>query len=308
MNWPVISSGLSSTTVKVSGLPSGLKLVQDKVTKAYAVSGAPSAASKVDKNGNVTPSSVVFTVTTAGKSTQTFALDLYVEALPAWATGNFDGAMLTGGRGTVSLTIAANGKISGKLLRDDGTWKLAADSFASYASDAYLATVVGKNGKFVETNDIMVTAIQPSSTSDTTALTGDSDAMYMIGMVHSTAGTGDSPVHGVEWTAVQNLWKRADTKGKMPVFTRSIDQTLWLSETGDENNSVKLTFKKDGVVAFAGKVGGTKVSGSSQLVLTETGWQVTIYAPPKAPFTGFFKTIAVSVDAAGTISKVEVKQ
>ena len=315
VNWPVISSGLSQTTVKAAGLPSGLKLVQDKTTKAYTIAGAPSAASKVDKDGVATPYKVIFTVTTTGKSTQTFALDLYVDALPAWATGSFDGIWGTGNgeRGTVSLSIAANGKISGKLLRDDGTWKLAADSFASYASDAYLATVVGKNGNIVETYDMMVTAAQSSSTADTTALHGGNDAMYMVGMAKAhaarpTAETGDSSVHGIEWTAMQNLWKRTDTKAKMPTFPKSIDKTLDLGDAGDMNNSVKLTFKKDGVVAFAGKVNGASMSGSSQLVLTDDGWQVTLYAPSKALFQGFCKTIAVSVDADGTISKVEVKQ
>ena len=241
-------------------------------------------------------------MTTAGKSTQTFAVDLYVELLPAWATGDFDGAMLNGEQGTVSLTIAANGKISGKLLRDDGTWKLSADSFASYASDAYLATVVGKNGNIAVTYDVTVSA--------STAIQSDNDATYMVGMVTArhTSGTGDSSVQGIKWTAMQNLWKRADTKAKIPTFTQSIEKTLDFGDAGDINNSVILTFKKDGVVAFAGKVNGVKMSGSSQLVLTDDGWQVTIYAPPKASFPGFCKTIAVSVDADGTISKVEVKQ
>ena len=45
--WDVAHEALSQTTVKASGLPSGLKLVQDKVTKAYVISGAPTAESKL---------------------------------------------------------------------------------------------------------------------------------------------------------------------------------------------------------------------------------------------------------------------
>ena len=74
-----------------------------------------------------------------------------------------------------------------------------------------------------------------------------------------------------------------------------------------------LTFKKDGAVAFAGKVDGAKVSGSSQLVLrlAETGspYQVTLYAPPpKGTLVGFCKTFAVTltVDEQTADVKVEV--
>ncbi|MBQ6914504.1 MAG: InlB B-repeat-containing protein, partial [Kiritimatiellae bacterium] len=65
VNWPVTSGALSATTVKASGLPSGLKLVLDTATTAYSVGGAPTAASKTNaKTGVTTPSNVKFTVTT----------------------------------------------------------------------------------------------------------------------------------------------------------------------------------------------------------------------------------------------------
>ena len=103
---------------------------------------------KEQKNIVVTPSKVVFTVTTAGKSTQTFQVDLYIDPLSAWAVGTFDGGAGNGElgtgngesasaeamadeRGTAALTIAVSGKISGKLLSDDGTCALTADSFSS---------------------------------------------------------------------------------------------------------------------------------------------------------------------------------
>ena len=83
MNWQLAAEALSATTIKVAGLPSGLKFTAKDILKkgsktevdvpANTIYGAPTAASKTDKNGNVTPSKVVFTVTTAGKSTQAFA-------------------------------------------------------------------------------------------------------------------------------------------------------------------------------------------------------------------------------------------
>ena len=125
------------------------------------------------------------------------------------------------------------------------------------------------------------------------------------------------------WTAYQNLWKRADTKTAMPVVKKDIKFVYDLGETGDTKNQLALTFKKDGVVAFAGMVGGTKISGSSQLVwgggrgasaLPDGGhragvtlpdvWCVTFYAPPKGMFTGWSAAFGVvlGIDANGVTS------
>ena len=284
MRWQLAAEALSATTIKVAGLPSGLKFTAKDILKkgsktevdipANTIYGAPTAASKTDKKtGAVTPAKVKITVTTAGKSTQAFAIDLYIDPLPAWAVGTFDGATYAGDSVEASglvqaFTVAVNGKISGKLLRDDGTWTLSADSFASYdaTNDVYLATVIGKNGKLLETNEVKVAASGVTGTTLSEA--------------------------AVTWTAYQNLWKRADTKAEQPVFKKNIDKVL---ELGDANNTLKLTFKKDGAVAFAGKVGGASVSGSSQLVNDGEGWKVTLYAPAKGTFAGFCRTLAVTL-------------
>ena len=298
MNWQLAANALSATTIKVAGLPSGLKFTAKDIMKkgsktevdipANTIYGAPTAASKTDRSGNVTPSKVVFTVTTAGKSTQTFAINLYIDPLPDWAVGTFDGATYAGDSVEASglvqaFTVAVNGKISGKLLRADGTWTLAADSFASYdaENDAYLATVIGKNGKLLETNEVTVAASGVTGTTLSEA--------------------------AVTWTAYQNLWKRADTKADMPVIKKDIKVDYELVP-GDANNKLTLTFKKDGAVAFAGKVGGASVSGSSQLVNDGEGWKVTLYAPQKGTFAGFCKTLAVALtlDAQNIVTEVAI--
>ena len=329
--WSVAASALSETKVKMAGLPSGLKFTDKPVTSkigsgktavtvtnvpANTIYGAPTAASKTDKNGNVTPSKVVFTVTTAGKSTQTYQIDMTVDALPNWAVGTFDGAVQTGTTdvssagdgatgttgvspvGTVSLTIAANGKISGKILEGGKTWTLSAAWFeevecpsSNVDESFFLATVVGKNGKLLETNEVTVAV--------DAARLGEDASPHLLGVVSgATVGravTGEP----LSWAALQNLWKRADTKASQPVFKKNIDKVLELGEAGDAANTIKLTFKKDGVVAFAGKVGGASVSGSSQLVprLAEDGspYQVTLYAPPKGAFAGWCETLAVTI-------------
>ena len=160
MKWPVASGGLSETKVKVSGLPAGLKFTDKPVTSkvgsgktavtvtnvpANTIYGAPTAASKTDKNGNVTPSKVVFTVTTAGKSTQTFAINLYIDPLPAWAVGTFKGTLYGGAeesavsKGTITLSIGKTGKISGKFVDlKKRAYPFTATAFTTYGEDGVL--------------------------------------------------------------------------------------------------------------------------------------------------------------------------
>lgn len=310
VHWPVVSGGLSETTVKVSGLPTGLKLVQDKVTKAYLVEGAPTMASKVDKNtGLLTPAKVKFSVTTEGKTTETFAINLVVLPLPAWVAGTFYGhaGRVLQSCGQASLTVAANGKISGKLLEGGKTWTLSAASFDAVCGGyetttlpdgddldlTFHAAVIGKMGKETVTNEVTVAAVNG------------------IGIVSGHDAT-------VEWSAWQNLWKRGDTKAKQPVFKKNIVVDCYLGEQDDVGNLVKITFKKDGVVSFAGKVGGMSVSGSSQLVwnagygtttLPES-YGVTLYASPKGTFNGWCETFSVILehDAAGVVTRVALEE
>ena len=247
-------------TVKVAGLPAGLKY-DAKTGKVTGVSTA--------KVGSYT---VTFTAT-KGKEKQVATITLNVEALPVWAVGTFDGPV-NGGGIVQTLTVGANGKISGKVLDGGSTWALSAVSFDSYDAgiDAYLATVIGKNGKLLATN--------------------------FVAFTEGADGTGVASCD--EWTAYQNLWKRTDTKASMPVFKTNIDVAL--------DNSLKLTFKKDGVVAFAGTVDGAKVSGSSQLVWNGEVWSVTLYAPPTKTFDGYCETfdVMLTIDETNVVTDVSL--
>ena len=125
------------------------------------------------------------------------------------------------------------------------------------------------------------------------------------------------PVGPVEWAAWQNLWKRSDTKAEQPTFKKDVVAYCPLGKDGDADSLVTLTFKKDGVVAFAGMVGGASVSGSSQLVwnggygttaLVDV-WEVTLYAPPKGTFAGWCEILSakLELDAAGVVTGVVVE-
>ena len=100
-------------SLKVSGLPAGLKFDAKAVAAGEAaLAGVPSKA------GAYTVS-----VAVAGK-TSTFTLE--VLPLPDWAVGTFTGCFDETGadgtalRGTAAFTVSAAGKVSAKLVRQDG--------------------------------------------------------------------------------------------------------------------------------------------------------------------------------------------
>ena len=203
LEWPVAASALSEPKVKVAGLPAGLKFTDKPVTSkigsgktaivvtnvpANTIYGAPTAASKVNaKTSEVTPSEVKFTVTTAGKSTQTYQIDMTVDALPAWAVGTFEGGVFssTGGSpvqgsdenaqaarstgGVVSLTVSSAGKVSGKALGEGLTYTLAAPYYSGFelteGVSNFLADVTAswsykEGSKTVKTNEVVEVVVQ----------------------------------------------------------------------------------------------------------------------------------------------------
>ena len=190
IEWPVAASALSATTIKVSGLPAGLKFTDKPVTTkigtgknavtvtnvlANTIYGAPTAASKIDaKTKSAKPSEVKLTVTTAGKSSQTYQIDTIVDALPSWAQGTFAGGWepedaATSG-GTVSLTVDAKGKVSGKALGEGLTYTLAAPYYFAFALDEnqtsnFLADVTAswsykEGSKTIKTNEVVQLVVQ----------------------------------------------------------------------------------------------------------------------------------------------------
>jgi hypothetical protein len=206
LEWPVAASALSATTVKVAGLPAGLKFAAKPVTSkvgsgkaavvvtnvpANTIYGAPTAASKTKTDRGtgkvtVTPSAVKVTVTTAGKSSQTYQVDTVVDALPAWAQGTFVGALWTGARdarpyqnddeepnGIVSLAVSAAGKVSGKAQGDGLAYTLAAPYYSCFEAipvdeglvSNFLAAVTAswsykEGGKTIKTNDVVKMTVQ----------------------------------------------------------------------------------------------------------------------------------------------------
>ena len=273
LRWPVVSTALSLPTVKVSGLPSGLKFtakdIVDSKTKlvtvpANTIYGAPTSASKTGK-----PSAVKVTVTTSGKSKAEYQIALTVDPLPDYAVGTFDGPYVANGvtNGVVKLTVAANGKISGTIqtnLANAAAKKLTlkATSFASYGLVTGVFTLVPtyKDGK--------ATVEVPLTLADSGAVVRERP----VGVIN-----------GDDLFAYRNVLKGATADDFVAPD---------LSEAYPE---LDVTVKKDGVLGVAGKVDGVSASGSSQIYYdaNEAGYRAVIFLPSKKGFDGVAEIVAV---------------
>ena len=251
-------------TVKVAGLPSGLKWD----AKTGKIVGVPTA-----KAGSYT---VTFTASKKGEAKQVATITLNVEALPDWVVGTFDGSEISSGAfgdralpcGLVKMTVAANGKISGKVIDADGTWALSAAAFDSVEdplSDAeelvFHATVIGKSGKMAITNEVEIAAEEVAARPES--------APYLRGTL--TARSVTAPCQGleagVEWCAWQNLWKtepwktdaKAFAKAKPVEIAQSVPPVLSVPFA---SGIITLKFAATGAVTASGKfVTGQDASG-----------------------------------------------
>ena len=276
INWAVNATALTATTPSVSGLPAGLKLVKDKTTNKYSIKGVATTLSKVDKNGNVKPSSVTVTVKTSGGNKKTYKWEITVVARPAYTEGVFNGYVDSGPDAgdpvglVYNLTVAANGKVSGKLLRDGLTYTLSAPSLVLRDS-VFQADIEGKAkgsvisvvAKFKEWNN----------------------AGYKYGFIDANK----------EWYAYQTPWKTNDklkALAKVMAKAKPITVPGALGSYGD----LTLKFGANGTVT----VKGAGVSSSSVLVpFSDEPKEVRLFAylpEKKNKFPGYAARIILKWD------------
>lgn len=169
VKWPVAAEALSSTSVKVTGLPTGLSYD----SKKKAIVGVPT------KTGTKT---ATVAVTTAGKSTVKFSLTIKVNPLPSWAKGAFEGFEDKDGKPRrVTFTVSSVGKFSGTVAFAGETWKLAVSSYAAEYDGWFEANVKATKGK-------------------------SSKSVRVIVYKSDHGGLAYSEVSGFEFDAVQNRW------------------------------------------------------------------------------------------------------
>lgn len=271
VNWAVEAGAKTVATPSVSGLPSGLKLAKDKETGAYSITGVPTTVSSKDKKGNVKPSNVTLKVKTSGGNTKTYKMAITVKARPSWTEGTFNGyacnaaATATPVGLVYNLTVAANGKISGKLLREGKTYSLSSSSFI--ATSPYRAEIVGKSGKETKTWTVKLQQFKGAGG-------------YVLGSMSAQDNT---------WVAYSTPWK---TNDKLKALAKTIAKAKPLTLP----NGVTLKFGSAGVVTV--KYGS--YSSSSVLIPyseTPTSFDLFPYLAPKAgKFEGYWDSLNLKWD------------
>lgn len=229
-----------------AGLPSGLKLAQDKETGAYSVIGV---ATKAGTN------TVTFTAT-KGREKEVATITVGVAALPEWAYGTYDGAYfefdgeVTNAVGQVTATVSSAGKVSGKIQKGGKSYSFSAASFGGYDPD---------DGVFTA----HVTVPWSRTDSEEFLLTVGASESGLGSVTLEPVGDG---AHYAE--AVQNAWLRKDVA--LPAFASGAKQpVLVLAKAaccGMESYDLVCKFGAKGVVTVSGTVNGVAATSKPQLL------------------------------------------
>ena len=269
VSWPVVRTAISSNSISVKGLPSGLSFKKNSAG-VWVITGVPTAASSVDSRTKLRkPSSVKITVKTAG-NTVTYRLALTVEPQPSWAYGNFYGhASLSGIVGTASMTVSSKGKVSCKYKLNGSTWTFSSSGYASDNGAANIAErvfTIEATAKCGKSSRKMSVKVKPGWIAE-----NGTDLLS-----HSFAAGEDEVKTQLDLR--RYAW---GDKGAAKYF---IAGTYALS---DGLQGVKAKVSKTGDVTFSGKLNGVKISSSAKVRLgTDGACTVNLVVPTTKTLSG----------------------
>lgn len=280
-------------TVKAAGLPAGLKLVQDKATGAYLITGVPTKAGT---------NTVTFTATKKDEVSQVATITLATAALPAWAQGTFSGFVRAyggepdyqDGYGSATMTVAANGKTSGKIALLGTNWTFTAASYAACdGGDYFEVSADARAGKATMPLWLLVRRMDE----------GLSAGRLLNGS--ASGWLGGSSVASVELR--RGVWKDKSTAAEAKAGIAGWEGLYTLSAL--DGGYLSLTVGKDGNVKAAGKLAdGTGVSAASPLMYDgEEGAFAYVYAAPAA-YKGGALSVAVGFDDARLVSRFGISR
>ncbi len=287
-------SGVKS--VKAKSLPKGMKLVVDKETGAWSITGTPS------KPGTY---NVVITVTAASGATESITIPVTVAALPDWAQGTFVGTghyvidsedPYEGGDSDYycELKINANGKFSGKIIQtvESGnnscmswTTKFSEPSLELSTNGAYYAETA-INFKYRYNGEVKTAYRKVGmliSSADSAKKT--TNVGVIVGEVANEQGT---PIQFGTLNLDQDIWKIKNFADK-PVIAKAFPLHSAGKNEDGYSAYMDITIKPNGAVTgvsvvtseYDGKTSTFKDKGKGQLVVTgwsdeEQGWTAEV--------------------------------
>ncbi len=240
---PLPEAFADAANVKVSGLPQGMKY--NATTRM--ITGVP-----------LKPGAFGVVISAAGVPTQTVILG--IGSLPKWAAGAFTG--YAEGGGVASMTVSAQGKVTGKLASGGKSYMFTAASYAEggNSEEGFVIDAVAKDGLALLPLTLRVTqavAPAPSALSVAAGQVGGGVPVVLYHDVWAVAGAVLAPYIGY--------------------YTATLPGN-------EEHGSGYLTFTVDkaGKIKVAGKLAdSTAVSASGTLILDDAGrvWAVVYTAP-----------------------------
>lgn len=280
--------------LKASGLPSGLKFKDGKI------SGVPTKA------GSYT---VTFTATKKGETTQIATITLNITELDEWAVGTFTGGNSESGvqmPGQWTITVTAKGKVSGRYYGEykgkETAWTFSAPNLWSYAGKQYSVSLAAKRGGKTDDGKIQVT-ITPGNNAE------GGDGYIIDGKPYGVVKTEPN------WRAYQQVdWKSAPWKSVSSSISKAKPR-LPCERVAYEGGLLK--YRIDAILKFgaSGAVTTTyqvESGGFTTSVISTGATLIPVSAPDAA--TGAFSGIVnlyipmnAAVDFNGYYEKLKVR-
>lgn len=252
--------------LSAKGLPSGIALVQDRATRAYALQGTPRKAF----DGSVTLTATLMT----GKSVVK-AFDLSVLPASEKTVGNYTGVvadMMGIRRGTITIASKGTGKLTAKVITASATY--------SFSANGWSSVELGKDGGYVlglevstRKGDVLQIALDTAAPWNEWCMTGEfrpgGQAEGLV-MAQRNAYVRNGKIPADEGAAAFLAKVLAHDKGKFGFDVVKADGDSWsLTEAVSAKPALTITVDRKGMAKIKGSVGDVRLSGSAQLIFRD---------------------------------------